>query len=168
MAYFVNKSFEPEMKLKTFGKTTLYGTDWFRIERAVWPGCLLSSRLFNLYAEHIIWNAGLEELQAGIKTARRNVNNLRNDDTTLMAESKGELKSLLMRVKEESKKTSWKLNIIKLKSWHLVPSLHDKLEGKRWKQWQISSSWALKSLWMVSAAMKWEDSCFLAGKLWQT
>ena len=82
---------------------TLYGTtDWFKIEKGVRQGCLLSPCLFNLYAEHIMRNAELDELQAGIKIARRNVNNLRYaDDTTLMAESKEELKSLLMRVKRE-------------------------------------------------------------------
>ena len=80
---------------------TLYGTtDWFKIEKGVWQGCLLLPCLFNLYAEHIMRNAEVDELQAGIKIARRNVNNLRYaDDTTLMAESKEELKSLLMRVK---------------------------------------------------------------------
>ena len=92
-----------------------------------------------LYAEHITQNAKLDELQAGIKTARRNVNNLRHmDDTTLMAESEEELKSLLMRVKEESEKAGLKLNIKKtttttLRSWHLVPSLHGKEKGKKWK-----------------------------------
>jgi len=80
---------------------TLYGTtDWFKIEKGVRQGCLLLPCLFNLYAEHIMRNAEVDELQAGIKIARRNVNNLRYaDDTTLMAESKEELKSLLMRVK---------------------------------------------------------------------
>ena len=73
------------------------------------------------------WEAGLEEAQAGIKIAGKNVNNLRYaDDTTLMAESEEELKSLLMKVKEESKKVALKLNIQKLRSWHLVPSLHGK------------------------------------------
>ena len=88
---------------------TLYGTtDWFRIEKGVQQGCcLLSSCLFNLYAEHIMRNARLGELQAGIKITRRNINNLRYaDDTTLMRESKEELKNLIMRVKEESEK-SW-------------------------------------------------------------
>ena len=80
---------------------TLYGTtDWFKIEKGVRQGCLLLPCLFNLYAEHIMRNAGLEEAEVGIKIARRNINNLRYaDDTTLMAESKEELKSLLMRVK---------------------------------------------------------------------
>ena len=76
-------------------------TDWFQIRKGVRQGCILSPCLFNLYAEHIMGNAGLYEAQAGIKTARRNINNLRYaDDTTLMAESEEELKSLLMKVKE--------------------------------------------------------------------
>ena len=85
---------------------TLYGTtDWFKIEKGVQQGCLLSPCLFNLYTEHIMRNARLDELQAGIKIGGRNINNLRYvDDTTLMAESKEELKSLLMRVKEESER----------------------------------------------------------------
>ena len=88
----------------------------------------MSPWLFNLYAKYIIRNAGLEEAQAGIKIARRNINNLRYaDDTTVMAESEEELKSLLMKVKEESDKVGLKLNFItKLRSWHLVPSLHGK------------------------------------------
>ena len=83
--------------------------------------------LFNLYPEYMIRNSGLDEAQAGIKIARRNINNLRyTDDTTLMAESKKELKSLLMKVKEESEKVGLKLNIRKLRSWHLVPSFYGK------------------------------------------
>ena len=80
-------------------------TDWFQIEKGARQGCILSPCLFNLYAEYITRNAGLDEAQAGIKIARRNVNNLRYaDDTTLMAESEEELESLLMKVKEESEK----------------------------------------------------------------
>ena len=80
-------------------------TDWFQIGKRVHQGCVLSSCLFNLYAEYIMRDAGLDEAQTGIKIARRNINNLRYaDDTTLMAESKEELKNLLMKVKEESKK----------------------------------------------------------------
>ena len=80
-------------------------------------------------------NAGLEEAQAGIKTARRNTNNLRYaNDTTLMAESEEELKSLLMKVKEKSEKAGLKLNIHKNKIWHPVPSFHGKYMGKQWKQ----------------------------------
>ena len=80
-------------------------TDWFQIGKGIRQGCILSLCLFNFYAEYIMRNAGLEETEAGIKIARRNINNLRYaDDTTLMAESKEELKSLLMKVKEESEK----------------------------------------------------------------
>ena len=92
---------------------TGHGTiDWFQIGKGVHQGCILSPCLFNLYAEYIMRNTGLEETQAGIKIAGRNINNLRYaDDTTLMAESEEELKSLLMKVKEESKKVGLKLNI---------------------------------------------------------
>ena len=91
-------------------------TDWFQIGKGVRQGCILSLCLFNLYAEYITRNAGLDEAQAGIKIARRNINDLRYaDDTTLMAESEEELKSLLMKAKEESKKVGLKLNIQKTK-----------------------------------------------------
>ena len=91
-------------------------TDWFQIGKGVCQGCILSPCLFNLYAEYIMRNAGLEETQAGIKIAGRNINNLRYaDDTTLMAESEEELKSLLMKVKVESEKVGLKLNIQKMK-----------------------------------------------------
>ena len=87
-------------------------TDWFQIGKGVRQGCMLSPSLFNLYAKYIMQNAGLDEAQAAIKIARRNINNLRYaDDTTLMAESEEELKSLLMKVKEESEKVGLKLNI---------------------------------------------------------
>ena len=90
--------------------------DQFKIGKGVCQGCILSLRLFNLYAEYTMWNAGLDEAQAGIKTAGRNINNLRYaNDITLMAESKEELKSLLMRVKEESEKADLKFNIQKTK-----------------------------------------------------
>ena len=91
-------------------------TDWFQIGKGVCQVCILSLCLFKLYAEYILRNAELEEGQAGIKIARRNINNLRHaDDTTLMAESEEELKSLLMNVKEESEKVGFKLNIQKTK-----------------------------------------------------
>ena len=91
-------------------------TDWFQIGKGVRHSCILSPCIFNFYAEHSMRNIGLEEAQAGIKTAGRNINNLRYaDDNTLMAESKEELKSLLMRVKEESEKSDLKLNIQKTK-----------------------------------------------------
>ena len=110
-------------------------TDWFQIGKGVRQGYILSLCLFNLYAEYIMRNAGLEETQAGVKIGGRNINNLRYaDDTTLMAESEEKLKNHLMKVKEESEKAGLKLNIKKLRSWHLVPSLHGKWMGKQWKQ----------------------------------
>ena len=104
---------------------TGHGTaDWFQIGKGAHQGCILSLCLFNLYAEYIMQNVGLDEAQAGMKTAQRNSNNPRYaDDTTFMAESK-ELKSLLMKVKEESEKLGLKLNIQKTKI--MVPSLHGK------------------------------------------
>ena len=96
---------------------TLYGTtDWFKIGKGVWQGCILSLCLFNLYVEYIMWNAGLDESQAGIKVSRRNINNLRcANDTTLMEEIEEQLKILLMRVKEKSEKAGLKFNIQKTK-----------------------------------------------------
>ena len=96
---------------------TRHGTiDWFQIGKGVRQSCVLSPCLFNLYAEYIMENAGLDEAQVGIKIARRNINNLRYaDDTTLMAGSEEELKSLLMKMKEESERTGLKLNIQKMK-----------------------------------------------------
>ena len=102
-------------------------TGWFQIGKGVCHGCILSPYLFNFYAEYIMRNAGLDEAQAGIKIAGRNTNNLRYaDDTTLVAESEEELKSLLMKVKKESEKVGLKLTFRKRRSWHLVPSLHGK------------------------------------------
>ena len=102
-------------------------TDWFQIGKRIRQGCILSPCLFNFYAEYIMRNAGLEETQAGIKIAGRNINHLRYaDDTTLMAESEEELKSLLMKVKEESKNVGLKFTFRKQRSWHPVPSLHGK------------------------------------------
>jgi len=102
-------------------------TDWFQIGKGVRQGCISSPCLCNFYAEYIMRNARLDEAQAGIKIAGRNINNLRYaDDTTLMAESKEELKSLLMKVKEESEKVGLNSTFRKLRSWHLVPSLHGK------------------------------------------
>ena len=98
-------------------------TDWFQIGKRIHQGCILSPCLFNFYAEYIMRNTGLEETQAGIKTARRNINYLRYTyDTTLMAESEEELKSLLMKVKEESEKVGSTFR--KLRSWHPVPQSH--------------------------------------------
>ena len=101
-------------------------TNWFQIGKGVCQGCILSPCLFKLYSEYILRNAGLDESQAGIKIPGRNINNLRYaDDTTLMAERE-ELKSLLMKVKDESDKVDLKLTFRKLRSWHPVPSLHAK------------------------------------------
>ena len=105
-------------------------TDWFQIRKGVCQGCILSPYLFNLYAEYIIRNPGLEEAQAGIKIARRNINNLRyTDDTTLMAESE-ELKSLLMKVKEESEKVDLKVNIQKTKIMASGPVTSWQIDGE--------------------------------------
>ena len=106
-------------------------TDWFQIGKGVRRGCILSPCLFNLYAEYIMRNAGLEEIQAGIKIAGRNTNNLRHaDDTTLMAESEGELKSLLMKVKEESERVGLKLNIQKTKIMASGPTTSGEIDGE--------------------------------------
>ena len=111
---------------------TGHGTmDWFKIGKGVRQDCILSPCLFNLYAEYIIWNARLDESQARIKLAKRNINNLRYaDDTTLMAESEEELKSLLMKVKEESEKVGLKLNIQKTKIMASSPITSWQIDGK--------------------------------------
>jgi len=110
---------------------TEYGTtDWFQIGKGVCQGCILSPCLFNLYAEYIMRNAGLDESQAGIKIAGKNINNFRcADDTTLMAESEEELKSLLMKVKEGSEKVGLNLNIQKTNIMASVPITSWKIDG---------------------------------------
>ena len=106
-------------------------TDWFQIRKGAHQGCILSPCLFNFYAEYIMRNAGLEEVQAGIKIAGRNINNLRYaDDTTLMAESEEELKSLLIKVKVESKKVGLKLNMQKTKIMASGPITSWKIDGE--------------------------------------
>ena len=138
-------------------------TDWFQIGKGVHQGCILSPYLFNFYAEYIMRNAGLEEAQARIKIARRNINHLRYaDDTTLMADSEEELKSLLMKVKEESGKVGFKLNVQKMKIMASGPIT----------SWQIDVEtvadfifWGSKTLQMVTAAMKLKDACSLEEKL---
>ena len=112
---------------------TRHGTrDWFQIRKGVHQGCILSHCLFNFYAEYIMRNAGLEEVQAGIKIAGRNINNLRYiDDTTLMAESEEELKSLLMKEKEESEKVGLKLNIQKTKIMASGPITSWQIDGEK-------------------------------------
>ena len=107
-------------------------TDWFQIGKGVHQGCILSPRLFNFYAEFIMRNAGLEESQAGIKIARKNINNLRYaDDTALMAESEEELKSLSMKGKEESEKAGLKLNIQKAKIMAAGPIKSWQIDGEK-------------------------------------
>ena len=114
-----------------------------------------------------MWNAELDEAWAGIKIAGRNINNLRYaDDTTIMAESEEELKSLLM--KEEREKAGLKLNIQKTKIMASDPITSWQIDGKQWKQWQTFFSWAPNSLQMVIAAMKLKDACSLEEKLWPT
>ena len=106
-------------------------TDWFQTGKGVGQGCILSPCLFNLYAEYIMRNAGLEEAQAGIKIAGRNINNLRYaDDSILMAESEEELKSLLIKVKEESEKAGLKLNIQKMKVMASSPITSWQIDGE--------------------------------------
>ena len=128
----------------------------------VCQGCILSSCLFNLYAEYITWNARLEEAQAGVKIARRNTNNLRyTDDTTLLARSKEKLNSLLLKVKEENEKSWLKIQHSKNED-HGIQSPHFMANRwEKWKEWPTLLSWAPKSLQMVTAAMKLKDTCSL-------
>ena len=110
---------------------TGHGTHWFQIGKGVRQGYILPPYLFNFYAEYIMRNTGLEETQAGIKIARRNINNLRYaDDTTLMAESEKELKSLLMKVKVKSEKVGLKLNIQKMKTMASGPFTSWEIDGE--------------------------------------
>ena len=141
-------------------------TDWIQRGKGVCQSCTLSPWLFNLYEEYIIRNAGLEEAQAGIKIAGRNINNLRYaDDTTLMAESEEELKSFLMKVKVESEKIGLKLSIQKTKIMASTPIIWWEIDGE---QCQTLFFWAPKSLQMVTAAMKLKDAYSLEEKLWPT
>ena len=126
----------------------------------------MSPCLFNFYAEYILRNAGLEETQAGIKIAGRNVNNLRYaDDTTLMAESEEELKSLLLKVKEESEKVGLKLNIQKTKIMISSPITPWQIDGETMETVTDLILGAPKSLQMVTEAMKLKDNYSLEGKL---
>ena len=145
---------------------TGHGTmDWFKIGKGVHQDYILSPCLFNLYAEYIMRNAGLDEAQAGIKIVRRNISNFRYaGDTTLMAESKEELKSLLMKVKEESGKVGLKLNIQKTKIMASGPITSWQIDGGNSGNSEKLFSWAPKSLQMVTAAMKYKDAYSLEGK----
>ena len=141
-------------------------TDWFQIGKGVRQGCILSLCLFNFYAEYIMRNTGLEEAQAGIKIAGRNINNLRYaDDTTLMAESEEELKSLLIKVKEEIEKVGLKLNIQTTKTMAFGPITSWEIDGETVKTVSDFIFWAPKSLQMVTAAMKLKDAYSLEEKL---
>ena len=121
-------------------------TDWFQIRKGECQGCILSPHLFNFYAEYIMRSTGLEEAQAGIKIARRNINNLRHaDDTTLMAESEEELKSLLMNVKEESENVGLKLNIQKTKIMASCPITSWQIDGETVETVSDFIFWAPKS-----------------------
>ena len=141
-------------------------TDWFHSGKGVGQGCLLSSCLFNLYAEYIMRNAGLDEAQAGIKIARRNINNLRcADDTTLITEREEELKSLLMKVEEESENVGLKLNIQKTKIMASGLITLWQIDGRTVETVTDVIFGAPKSLKMVTAAMKLKDAYSLEGKL---
>ena len=142
-------------------------TDWFQIGKGVCEGCILSPCLFNFYAEYIKRNARLDEAQAGIKIVGRNINNPRYaDDTTLMVESEEELKSLLMRVKEESEKVGLKLNIQKTKIMTSSPFTSWQIDGETMETVTVFFFFfAPKSLHMVIAAMKLKDACSLEEKL---
>ena len=127
-------------------------TDWFQIGKGIRQGWILSPCLFNLHAEYIMRNTGLDEAQAGFKIARRIISNLRYaDDTTLMAESEEELKSLFMNVREESEKVGLKLNIQKTKIMASGPITSWQIDGETVADFIF---WAPKSLQMMTAAMK--------------
>ena len=142
------------------------GMDWFQIGKGVHQGYIFSPGLFS-FAEYIMQNAGLDEAQAGIKIARKNINNLSyTDDTTLRAESEEELKSLLMKVKEESEKTSLKHNIQKTKIMASGPITSWQIDGETMetvKEFVLEGT--PKSLQMVIAAMKLKDAYFLKENL---
>ena len=144
---------------------TGHGTaDWFQIGKGV-QGCILSPYLFNLYAEYLMQNAGLDEAQAGIKIARRNINNLRYaDDTTLMTENKEELKNLLMKVKEESDKSGLKLSIQKTEIMAYNPITSEHTDGETMERVTNFVFLGSKSMYMVIEAMKLKDACSLEEK----
>ena len=138
-------------------------TDWFQIEKGVHQGCILSPCLFNLYVEYITRKTGLEETQAGIKIAGRNINNLRYvDDTTLTAESEEELKSLLMKVKVESEKVGLKLNIQKTKIMASGPITSWEIDGETVADFIFLSS---KITADGDGSHEIKDACSLDGKL---
>ena len=141
-------------------------TDWFQIGKGVHQGCILSPCLFNLYAEYIMRNTGLDEAQAGTKITRRNINNLRYaDDTTLMAENEEELKSLFVKVKDKSENVDLKLNTQKTKIMAPGPITTWQIDGETVETVADFIWGAPKSLQMVTAAMKLNDAYSLEEKL---
>ena len=130
------KDFKIKKKIKKKKQRTGHGAmDWFQIGKGVFQGCISSPCLFNLHTEYIMQNSRMVETQAGMKIAGRNITNLRYaGNSTLLAESEEELKSLLMKVKEESEKVGLKLNIQKIRSWHAVPSHKGKWMRKQWEK----------------------------------
>ena len=143
-------------------------TDWFQIGKGVCQGCILSPWLFNLYAEYIMWNAGLDEAQTGIKISGRNINNLRySDDTTFMAERNKELKSFLMKMKEESEKVGLRLNIqywsphviLFLNLWLSFHLEHGGLPSLLILPGLLRSNWG--GLSVSSPSGEWKDTCGL-------
>ena len=163
---------------------TGHGTrDWFQIGKGVCQGCIFSPCLFNLYAEYIMRNAGLDEAQAGIKIAGRNINNLRYaDDTTFMAESEEELKSLLLKVKKESEKVGLKLNIQKTKTWTWIwwwtgrPGMlrfmgsqrigHDWVTKLNWTLYYVSLTFFFPPLPSPPSRLSMSSLCLLHFVLW--
>ena len=140
--------------------------DWLQIGKGVHQGCILSPCLFNIYAEYIMQNARLDKAQAGIKIAKRNINNLRYvDDITLMVESEEWLKSLLMKVKEESEKAGSELNIQKTKIMASGLITSWQIDGETMETAIDFISWAPKSWQMLTAVMKLKDTCSLEEKL---
>ena len=156
------------VQVKKWVRTRCGTTDWFQIAEGIRQGCILSPCLFNFYAEYIMWNDGLDEAQAGIKIARRNINNLINaNDTTLMAENKEELKSLLRRVKEESENVGWKLNIQKMKIMASGSITSWQTEGEKVEA--VTDFIFLGSKITADGDCSHEiKRCSLQGKLWQT
>ena len=144
-------------------------TDWFKIGKGVQQSCILSPCLFNLYAEYVLWNAGLDKSQTGIKIAGSSINNLRYaGDNPLMAESKEELERLLMNVKEESEKSGLKVSIQKAKILASSLLTSRQIEVLPWGEVKAATDFILgapKSLQTVTAAMKVRGACFLKGNL---
>ena len=155
------------MQVKKQVKTGHGTTNWFKIGKEVHQGCILSPCFLNFYAKYIMQNSRLDEAQARIKIAGRNINKLRySDDTSLMAQSKEELKSLLMKVKEESEKVGLKLNIQKTKIMASSPITSSQIDGETMETVRnLFFGGAPKSLQMETAAMKLEDASSLEEKL---